>query len=563
MSDVSTSELVLRADPEDVPWDLTVDVVVAGSGAAGWAAAAGAALNGASVLVLEKESVLGGTTAKAGGGTDEIASTWLWICNHPWLADLGIDDPRDEALEYLARLARPESYDPAAPSMGLPHDEFTLLETFYDRGSEAVAALDQCGALPLRPLAQTLDYFADLPENAAPRGRGLYFPRADGSEGTGADIIESMRAAAVELGVQVRTSSPVRGVVIDDEGSAVGVSTGDRAARMMLVRARGGIVMATGGFTRDPDLVRSHLRGPIVGGLASEGNGGDLVRISGALGLDLANMNEAWYAPMVLDLGPYPVSAAFRLPGDSMILVNRYGRRVVNEKTTYNEMTRAFFSWDPARAEYPNLPLVMIYDSSVSERCRAMPEDAPVTEGGGNPLPRIPGEGHELVADTWAELAAAIDGRLGEYQTVLPGVRLAPDFTTNLGDTLDRWARMSDLGTDQDFARGGTSTERRRSGAPRTPDMPNPTMHAFSDAGPYYAVVLVPGTLDTKGGPRIDSSARLLSSDGDPVPGLYGAGNAIASPAGQAYWAGGTTLGLAVTFGWIAGVDAAGRGTAG
>jgi 3-oxosteroid 1-dehydrogenase len=146
---------------------------------------------------------------------------------------------------------------------------------------------------------------------------------------------------------------------------------------------------------------------------------------------------------------------------------------------------------------------------------------------------------------------------------VLPGVCLAPDFTTNLGDTLDRWARMSDLGIDQDFARGGTSTERRRSGAPRTPDMPNPTMHAFSDDGPYYAVVLVPGTLDTKGGPRIDSSARLLSSDGEPVPGLYGAGNAIASPAGQAYWAGGTTLGLAVTFGWIAGVDAAGRGNAG
>ena len=56
MSDVSTSELVLRADPEDVPWDLTVDVVVAGSGAAGWAAAVGAALHGASVLVLEKES---------------------------------------------------------------------------------------------------------------------------------------------------------------------------------------------------------------------------------------------------------------------------------------------------------------------------------------------------------------------------------------------------------------------------------------------------------------------------------------------------------------------------
>jgi succinate dehydrogenase/fumarate reductase flavoprotein subunit len=69
----------------------------------------------------------------------------------------------------------------------------------------------------------------------------------------------------------------------------------------------------------------------------------------------------------------------------------------------------------------------------------------------------------------------------------------------------------------------------------------------------------VPGTLDTKGGPRIDTNSRLLRSDGSFVPGLYGAGNCIASPAGQAYWAGGTTLGLAATFGWIAGNHAANR----
>ena len=110
---------------------------------------------------------------------------------------------------------------------------------------------------------------------------------------------------------------------------------------MMLVRTLNGVVMATGGFTRDVELMRSHLRGPVLGGLASDGNSGDLVRISGALGLDIANMNEAWYAPMVLDLAPYPVSAAFRLPGDSMLLVNKFGQRAVNEKTTYNEMTRA------------------------------------------------------------------------------------------------------------------------------------------------------------------------------------------------------------------------------
>jgi succinate dehydrogenase/fumarate reductase flavoprotein subunit len=254
------------------------------------------------------------------------------------------------------------------------------------------------------------------------------------------------------------------------------------------------------------------------------------------------------------------VSGAFRLPGDSMIVVNTAGHRVVDEKTTYNEMTRAFFAWDSAKAVYANLPLVMVYDEDVSRRCRSMPEDAPVTEGGGNPLPPVAGEGHELVGETWAELARRIDEKLAAYQHLLPGAHLDDRFVDTLHETLHRWAQMSEQGVDADFGRGGTSTERRRSGPPRYDGMPNPTMHAFAESGPYYAVVLVPGVLDTKGGPRIDTRARMLRTDGEPVPGLYGAGNAVASPAGQAYWAGGTTLGLAVTFGWIAGVDAAGRG---
>jgi len=553
-------ERVLRAQREDVPWNTVTDVVVAGSGAAGWSAAIGAALNGAEALVLEKEATIGGTTGKAGGSFEgEVASTWLWICNHPWMAELGLTDPRPEALHYLARLARPELYDPDHATLGLPAGEFALLETFYDRGPEAVQALSDCGALPLRSLAGTLDYYADLPENAAPNGRGLFLPMPDGSEGVGADIVESMSTAAERLGVVMRAGSGVKGVVVDEDGDVVGVAAGSRASDVALIEARKGVVFATGGFTHDAELRRNHLRGPVLGGLAGAGCTGDLVKISAELGLDLAGMNEAWHVPMVLDHAPAPVSGAFRFPGDSMVLVNTAGRRVVDEKTTYNEMTRAFFAWDPARAVYPNLPLVMLYDDVVSRRCRSMPEDAPVTEGGGNPIPPIPGQGHEIVGETWAELAQRIDERLAAYQHLVPGSRLDEQFLDTLDATLRRWAEMSDRGIDDDFGRGGTSTERRRSGPPRSEGMPNPTMHAFAENGPYYAVILVPGVLDTKGGPRIDTRARLLRTDGEPIPGLYGAGNAVASPAGQAYWAGGATLGLAATFGWIAGVDAASR----
>lgn len=560
---------VVFAAVDDVPWTDHTDVVVVGSGAAGWAAALAARHTGADVLVLEKLAQLGGTTAKAGGecgaaapgSLPERAGTWLWICNHPWLAALGHDDPRPEALRYLARLARPMHYDPAAPHLGLPADEHALLEAFYDHGARVVEALDALDAPRLRPLATVWDYWADLPENHTPQGRALYMPLADGREATGAEIVDAMAAAAQRTGIQVRTSSPVHGLVIEpDTGEVVGVQAGATAASATLVRARGGVVFATGGFTHHADLRRSHLPAAITGGLAARGSTGDLVPLAAAAGARLANMNEAWLTPMVLDHGSEPPSGAFRLPGDSMVLLDRTGRRVVNEKVTYNEMTRALLRWDEARGEYTSRVLVMLFDDSVSARCRAMPGDAPIDEGGGNPLARVGGnDHHELVADTLEQLAERIDARLARHHDRFPGLRLEPDWAHRARATLERFDHFARTGVDTDFHRGATRTERARSGAPRSTEHPNPTMHPFDHSGPWHAVLLVAGTLDTKGGPMIDPHARIVRPDGSPITGLYGAGNCIASPAGQAYWGGGTTLGLAVTFGWLAGEHAAGR----
>lgn len=85
---------------------------------------------------------------------------------------------------------------------------------------------------------------------------------------------------------------------------------------------------------------------------------------------------------------------------------------------------------------------------------------------------------------------------------------------------------------------------------------PNPTMRPLS--GPFYAVILGRGLQDTNGGPTIDGRARLAAAPGAaPVARLFGAGNAVAAPAGTGYWGAGSTLGPAVVLGHIAGTEAA------
>ena len=93
--------------------------------------------------------------------------------------------------------------------------------------------------------------------------------------------------------------------------------------------------------------------------------------------------------------------------------------------------------------------------------------------------------------------------------------------------------------------------ERTWAGTPRGTN-PLAAMHPLRAEGPFHAVIVGPGALDTKGGPVVDGGARVLDVDGVPIPGLFAAGNCAASPAGQAYWGPGGTIGPAVTFGHIA-----------
>jgi hypothetical protein len=235
--------------------------------------------------------------------------------------------------------------------------------------------------------------------------------------------------------------------------------------------------------------------------------------------------------------------------GDSMVLVNRYGRRIVNEKMIYNERTQSHFAWDGDKGEYPNLVQFMVYDDGVAKDARKWAFRDPIP---------MPGVDSPLVVHgaTWSELATNLDARLAKYAASTGGVKLDSAFASTLQSTINRFNGFAAAGKDQDFARGETPIALAWNGPARAGNTANPTMYPFTASGPYHAILIGGGTLDTNGGPKINAKSQVIDSAGRPIPGLYGAGNCIASPAGQAYWSAGGTLGPALTFGYIAGLNA-------
>jgi 3-oxosteroid 1-dehydrogenase len=528
-------------------WDKVVDVIVVGSGAAGGAAAATAAAAGASVLVLEKAGFLGGTTAKSGGV--------LWVPDNPVMRADGLIDDRAGALRYMARSGYPTLYQPDHETLGLPAPTFQLLEAFFDRGCRVLDRLTELGAWELEAVAYP-DYYADLPEDLAPIGRVIQpkFPPdwRRGVDPTGGQLLtDALMRVAIEHGADIRVDTQVAHLVRDDGGTVIGVEA-RTGVRTVLYGARQGVIFGTGGFIHDRSLARAYLRGPVLGGAASESATGDFVRIGIEAGAQLGNMSHAWWDQVVVEHAitvPATIRDVYSPFGDSMLMVNKYGRRAVNEKAVYNERGQAHFAWDPSRYEYPNLLLFMIFDQAVVDDPTPSRFRWPI------PMPGEPFLPFVFSADGLGELAAELRKRLAGLVPHTGGAFLANDFEAELAATVERFNAMATAGRDVDFRRGESKIERTWAGEPR-PGLPNASMAPLSGTGPYHCVILGPGALDTKGGPVIDEHARVLSLDGDPIPGLYGAGNCIASPAGQAYWGPGGTIGPALVFGAIAATHA-------
>jgi 3-oxosteroid 1-dehydrogenase len=536
-------------------WDHETDVVAVGGGVAGLTAAVTAAEEGNSVILVEKAPVLGGTTAKS--------AAVYWIPNNFALRAKGIDDNKADCMKYMCRFAYPERFTPDAPNLGLAEEAYALIEAFYDNGSRAVDHLAEIGALKSGMWALggqpdgPPDYFDHAAENKVPTGRALGPVKADGTFGAGPDLIEQLQTALVKLGQPILTDHKVQRLVVDDEGAVVGIET-DFAGKPVTIRARKAVVFGAGGYAHNSEFMRLYQRNHSYGSCASGAATGNFIDIGGAAGARLGNMFGGWRAQVLVEeclINPRLAACVFFPPGDSMIEVNKYGKRAVNEKRNYNDRTKVHFSFDPTTENFPNHLMFMIFDQRTRE-----------SVAGSYPIPAMgKSSPHLIQGATLAELRRNIDARLASIASQVGGVSLDDDFESNLAETVERFNGYAETGVDEEFARGAANYDQEWAGffGPHRADsqfpandLPNATLYPIRDEGPFYAFILGAGVLDTCGGPLINEKAQVIDTAGNPIPGLYGAGNCVASPTREAYYGAGGTIGPAMTFGYIAGMNA-------
>jgi succinate dehydrogenase/fumarate reductase flavoprotein subunit len=541
-------------------WTGRADLVVIGSGAAGLVGALAAKDAGAEVMVLEASDKVGGTTAVSGGV--------VWVPNNPHMSEVGVPDSRDEALRYMLRIADGRT-------------EKELIERFLDTAPEMVRWLEAKTPVRFTALGKYPDYHPEL-DGAKPGGRsmetGLFDTKELGdwapklrrspifggtpmtvAEATqwgvfsdplslpykelgkrfkggmicyGGSLVGRLLRGCLDRGIQPLLEARATELILDEDGRRVaGVRVKQGPDKELLIQAKKGVLLASGGFEWNPELRKRFLGGLVTHPNSPPIQHGDGLLMAMSLGADLGNMSEAWWAPSVIVPGEeaegkplYRGDFAIRSLPHS-IIVNRRGQRFVNEAHNYNDMMKPFFHFDPVAYERPNLPAWLVVDQNYLDKYIL------VTSVPGMPPP-------EWVqrADTLEALAAKI------------GVDPA-----GLSATIERFNQFAREGVDRDYRRGESLYDHFY-GDPK--QKPNPNLGAL-EKPPYYALEVHPGAIGTKGGPKVNAEAQVLKAGGGTIPGLYAAGNVMAGITGPGYPGAGSTIGTAMTWGYIAGRHAA------
>ena len=545
------------------------DVLVVGSGAGALTAAITAHDNGGNVLVVEKSDMYGGTSATSGGG--------IWIpCNH--LMEVhGETDTPEAALEYLKACvgdkvsdSRLMSYVKNAPKMlkdledksdvkfvSTPYADYLTEKPGSKDGWRTLDPLPMSATklgkefLNMRPPhPQTIFGGFTITVNEAKkiitRSKGWKWIMAKLMISYRLDIpmrMKSKRHRRLCLGnalvgrcltsvfkreIPIWRSTSLKSLV-EKNGKVTGAIV-TKNGEDILITTKRGVILAAGGFEHNSDMRKANLPGPTdTSWSATPGqNTGDAHIAAQAVGANLTLMDAAWWGPSVrlprVDRSRI-LFAERALPG--IYIVNENGKRYLNEAASYDEVGRQLqahpkTSWvifdRRAREKYgigPLYPTAVHPDSKWNSSIKAIVKKSDTIEG----------------------LAS------------LMGVD-----ETGLMDTVKKVAKYSKTGVDEDFGSGSTSYDKYY-GDPSV--SPNPCLAPLSKA-PFYAFPVYPGDIGTKGGVDVDINAQALNKKGRPILGLYATGNTASSVMGYTYPGAGSTIGPAMTFGYVAAKHAMG-----
>jgi 3-oxosteroid 1-dehydrogenase len=560
-----------------VDWDHSVDVLVMGSGGAGQCAAVRASDLGLDVLVVEKGSTWGGSTAMSAGA--------VWLPNNRAMKELGLDDSEDEGVKYMTHLtggtipeerirtfihegnrmidylaARthvcfeslgtypdyvPEdpggalggrSLDPVAFDGTELGEEFRTLHDPYPPAvimGKFMLTVPQAQTMLQPGLKPKLEVAKGMMRYAARRNRRKRYDR-DPFLTMGQSLMGRFRLSLVERGVPLWLNAPVESFV--KEGDRVVGVTITRDGTPMSIEARRGVMVAAGGFERNDAMRKKYQRAPIEASwtVGNYDNTGDGILAGETVGaqLDVELMRGAWWMPATLAPGvKYTNVLMIEKSLPHGIFVNRDAKRFLNEGENYNDLVIKMYEQDAK--DHASIPAWFVVDATYRSRYNlgpvlpsfAMP-DRKLPEGW------RPGEGWLRKAETLDDLAVQLE--------------LDP---AALRSTIDRFNGFARTGVDEDFRRGASANDRYYSD-PRA--KPNPTLGPIEKA-PFYAIPVTPSDLGTKAGLVTDLGGRVLDDAGTPIPGLYAAGNSSSTVMGTRYAGAGATISPAVVFGFLSG----------
>ncbi|MGW0945091.1 3-oxosteroid 1-dehydrogenase [Streptomyces sp. NPDC002623] len=555
----------------DLPLLGTYDVVVIGSGAAGMTAALTAAKRQLTCVVVEKAPTFGGSAARSGAG--------IWIPNNSVILAAGVPDTPAKAAAYLAAVVGADvpadrqaaflAHGPAMLSFVMANSplRFRWMEGYSDYYPELSGGLpggrsvepDQLdGNLLGAELARLNPPYLAVPAGmvvfsadykwlalAAVSLKGAAVATECLARGTkaallgqkpltmGQSLAAGLRAGLLAAQVPVWLNTPLTDLFV--EGGVVTGAVVTRNGVPGLVRARRGVVVGSGGFEHNAAMRAQYQRQPIgtEWTVGAKENTGDGIRAGQRAGGAVALMDDAWWGPAIpLPGEPYFCLAERTLPGG--LLVNQAGARFVNEAAPYSDVVHTMYDRNPTA---PDIPAWLVVDQNY--RNRYLFKDVAPTFA-------FPADWYSSGAAHKAWTLDALAASIG-----VPAAALRA--------SVDRFNTLALHGKDTDFQRGDSAYDHYYTDPSVLPN----SCLAPLWLPPYHAFRIVPGDLGTKGGLRTDARARVLRADGSVVPGLYAAGNAGAAVMGHSYAGAGSTIGPAMTFGYIAALDLAATPTPG